>query len=186
MQSLNITASKCRQFRLSPHARYNAVVLVLVMFLTTTFAPSANPGEQPEVLEHMVLVRGGSFRMGDVFAEGNKDEMPVHNVELSDYYISRFEVTVAEYRAFVSETEYVTRAERFDSREKQQARYERLIEKAMAGERDEELMTLAAEFLESGGCYYWRSDRGRFDFSLDCNWRTPLVRANTASVISSA
>jgi formylglycine-generating enzyme required for sulfatase activity len=50
-----------------------------------------------------------------------------------------------------------------------------LIAKAMAGERDEEFESLAAEFLESGGCHYWRSDTPRFDFAVDCNWRNPLI-----------
>lgn len=159
----------------SQGARRKPLIPVLVVLLSAAIAPVAFAAEQPSVMEHMVLVPGGVFNMGDVFAEGNKNETPVHEVELSDFYIGKFEVTVAQYNTFVDETGYLTRAERFDSREKQQDRYDRLVAKAMAGERDEEFKTLAAEFLESGGCHFWQPDPGRFDFSVDCNWRTPLV-----------
>ncbi|MBU1702631.1 MAG: formylglycine-generating enzyme family protein [Candidatus Eisenbacteria bacterium] len=158
------------------------LVFLLIASLALPAKLAAEPGEQAggqeavrAVMAHMVLVPGGAFRMGDLFAEGKDNELPVHNVILSDYYISKFEVIVAEYRAFVNETGYATRSERFDSREKQQARYHRLMAKAQAGEFDQEFQTIAAELLESGGCYFWKSNPGNFDFSLDCNWRTPLI-----------
>lgn len=50
----------------------------------------------------MVRIVGGSFGLGD--AEGEFDERPVHEVTLSDFEISRSEVTVAEYRAFAEAT----------------------------------------------------------------------------------
>lgn len=47
----------------------------------------------------MVLVEGGVFNMGNTFTEdGPSDEYPVHEVTLSGYYISRFEVTDMEHR----------------------------------------------------------------------------------------
>lgn len=51
----------------------------------------------------MVLVKGGEFLMGQ--ADGEFDEKPVHRVKLKDFYIGKYEVTVAEYRLFVRETE---------------------------------------------------------------------------------
>lgn len=50
----------------------------------------------------MVFVNGGTFLMGS--NEGREHEHPVHKVTLSDYYISRYEVTVVEYLAFVEAT----------------------------------------------------------------------------------
>ena len=50
----------------------------------------------------MVLVESGTFQMGS--EEGLAHESPVHTVTLSDYYIGRYEVTVAEYMAFVKAT----------------------------------------------------------------------------------
>ncbi|QWT23924.1 formylglycine-generating enzyme family protein [Subtercola sp. PAMC28395] len=58
----------------------------------------------------MVLVPGGSFRMGsdDHYAE----EAPAHLVTVSDIFIDRHQVTNAEFAAFVAATGYITVAER--------------------------------------------------------------------------
>jgi formylglycine-generating enzyme required for sulfatase activity len=45
----------------------------------------------------MVLVRGGSFNMGDTFGDKYKDEKPMHNVTVGDFYIGRYEVTQGEW-----------------------------------------------------------------------------------------
>jgi len=45
----------------------------------------------------MVLVPSGPFKMGDPFNEGDADELPVHDVSLSSYYIDKFEVTNQQY-----------------------------------------------------------------------------------------
>ena len=57
-----------------------------------------------------VLVPAGPFAMGS--EEGLDDELPVHEVELDDYWIAAFPVTVGQFRAFVEATGYVTDAER--------------------------------------------------------------------------
>ena len=44
----------------------------------------------------MVLVEGGTFRMGS--AIGVTDEQPAHEVSLDDFYIGRFEVTQQQWR----------------------------------------------------------------------------------------
>jgi sulfatase modifying factor 1 len=46
----------------------------------------------PEPLQ-MVYVNGGSFTMGDTWADGLADEKPTHLVTLNSFYISRYEVT---------------------------------------------------------------------------------------------
>lgn len=50
----------------------------------------------------MITVPAGSFDMGDPWNEGHAAELPVHTVTLSTYEISRFEVTNAEYAAFLN------------------------------------------------------------------------------------
>ncbi|MCF7911177.1 MAG: formylglycine-generating enzyme family protein [Candidatus Cloacimonetes bacterium] len=52
-----------------------------------------------EGIESMIFVEGGLFEMGDQFNEGNDDELPVHNVTLSNFYIGQYEVTQGEYEA---------------------------------------------------------------------------------------
>ena len=46
----------------------------------------------------MVLVKGGSFRMGDTFGDGLRQEKPVHPVTLNDFYIGKYEVTQAQWK----------------------------------------------------------------------------------------
>ena len=48
-------------------------------------------------LENMIYVEGVTFDMGDHFNEGNVNELPVHDVTLSSFYISKYEVTQGEY-----------------------------------------------------------------------------------------
>jgi len=50
----------------------------------------------------MVLVPGGTFRMGDIFGEGYAHEQPVHVVTLSSFFMSRHEVTNGEYCQFLN------------------------------------------------------------------------------------
>jgi formylglycine-generating enzyme required for sulfatase activity len=54
----------------------------------------------PPLPNIMVFVEGGSFKMGSEI--GESDEKPVHTVELSDFYISKYEVTNAEYAKFLN------------------------------------------------------------------------------------
>jgi len=60
--------------------------------LTFTLRP-VNAGE-------MVLVQGGSFMMGS--EDGDPDEEPVHQVELSSFYIGKYEVTQNEWNQVMS------------------------------------------------------------------------------------
>ncbi|MEX1161206.1 MAG: SUMF1/EgtB/PvdO family nonheme iron enzyme [Balneolaceae bacterium] len=48
----------------------------------------------------MILVEGGTFMMGDVIEQKNEDALPLHLVELNDFYIGKYEVTYAQYDAF--------------------------------------------------------------------------------------
>jgi len=58
--------------------------------LTVAGRPTTQPGSAPA---GMVEVPGGSFKMGDSFGEGDSDELPVHTVNVSGFYMDKFEVT---------------------------------------------------------------------------------------------
>jgi formylglycine-generating enzyme required for sulfatase activity len=60
--------------------------------------------------DNMIRIMGGSFQMGSNDGEG--DEIPVRPVTLSDFYIGKYEVTVAEFRRFIEATDYLTDAEK--------------------------------------------------------------------------
>ncbi|MGG7466576.1 formylglycine-generating enzyme family protein [Plantibacter sp. YIM 135347] len=61
-------------------------------------------------MRDMVLIEGGSFRMGS--DEFYPDERPVHERTVRSFSIDRYEVTNADFAAFVDDTGYVTVAER--------------------------------------------------------------------------
>lgn len=51
----------------------------------------------------MVFVEGGTFMMGSDDPEADPGEKPVHSVTLSDFYIGKYEVTNAQFCAFLNE-----------------------------------------------------------------------------------
>jgi len=80
--------------------RYSWAVL-FVTILCVGLSTSVVSGEAPsgffpdgfELPSEMVYIPAGSFVMGDSFEEGCSDELPLHTVRLSAYYISSYEVT---------------------------------------------------------------------------------------------
>lgn len=60
--------------------------------------------------DDMVLIEGGSFRMGS--DDFYPDEKPVHERAVPSFLLDRYEVTNADYARFVDDTGYVTVAER--------------------------------------------------------------------------
>jgi len=60
--------------------------------------------------DHMVFIKGGIFTMGS--NEEKNNEAPEQTLSVDDFYMSKFEVTVEEYQAFVEATGYKTDAEK--------------------------------------------------------------------------
>ena len=48
-----------------------------------------------------VYVQGGTFTMGDHFSEGDSDELPLHSVTLSGFYMGATEVTQGEWAQYM-------------------------------------------------------------------------------------
>ena len=68
------------------------------------------PPVPAEVPEGMCWIPGGPFRMGS--ATFYSEERPVHEVTVDGFWIDRFAVTNEQFARFVSESGYVTLAER--------------------------------------------------------------------------
>lgn len=51
-----------------------------------------------------VFVKGGLFKMGDIYGGGSKNEQPAHPVNLDDFFISKTEITFAQYDRFCEAT----------------------------------------------------------------------------------
>jgi formylglycine-generating enzyme required for sulfatase activity len=59
----------------------------------------------------LVLVEAGEFNMGS--NDGKENEKPVHKVKISQpYYIGKYDVTVAQFRAFADAAKFQTEAEK--------------------------------------------------------------------------
>jgi len=63
--------------------------------------------------ENMILIKGGSFTMGDTWGSGDTDEIPKHQVTIKDFYLCKYEVTKGEFIEFVNKTGYRTDAEKY-------------------------------------------------------------------------
>lgn len=66
---------------------------------------------------NMVFIQGGTFMMGqddpNIGGAGlSQNETPSHKVTLDNFYLSKYEVTMAEFAEFVKETGYITDAEK--------------------------------------------------------------------------
>lgn len=53
---------------------------------------------EPLFDDDFVKIEGDCFQMGDQFGDGLADELPVHHVCLSDFYISKYEVTQEQWQ----------------------------------------------------------------------------------------
>lgn len=74
-----------------------------------TSGTTSAPGPAPT--KHMVWIPGGTFQMGSNFADYS-EEGPPHLVSVDGFWMDEHLVTVAEFRRFVTSTNYVTVAER--------------------------------------------------------------------------
>jgi len=96
------------------------VLIFLILGLSVPYSGVFGkvPGEEAQqgpATAKLVYVKGGTFLMGDVLEDGDRAmlaETPVHEVELGSFLLAPYEVTVAEFQGFVSETGFKTRAER--------------------------------------------------------------------------
>ena len=85
------------------------MIKFLILFISFVFAFSITDNEKvlfpidtTQPTSTLVLVEGGTYLMGST--NGRAHEMPVHKVTVSDFYISRYEVTVVDYLKFVTAT----------------------------------------------------------------------------------
>lgn len=122
----------------------------------------------------MIHVAGGSFLMGDLFGEGHGMETPAHQVTLDSFFLSSHEVTVKQFRAFVSETSYRTSAESDRNPEKQKILQQQLDEKT---EFDEEAVALYREILSFGGAHCLiPGEKSAWTFVSDATWVNPHLQ----------
>lgn len=70
--------------------------------------------QQPLPSQNMVLIKGGTYLIGTDHPIINADgEAPLRPVELDDFYLDKYEVSIGEFANFVRKSGHVTDAERF-------------------------------------------------------------------------
>lgn len=124
-------------------------------------------------IEQLVLIEGGVFKMGDLFGDGKSLEKPVHQVELSDFYLGKFEVTVKNFRIFVKNTGYKTSAESEQNIEAQEKYMEILRTLENSTEPDiEDYNRLIKKMLSYSGTFCFENYNS-WEFKTDMNWNHP-------------
>lgn len=96
---------KARDHQMKNPLRPLPLLLPLLAALLTT-ACIHEPSQKKTAAPEMVLVGGGKFQMGSLFSGEGYPQDIVHSVTLSSFYISKYEVTVEEFKVFSSETGY--------------------------------------------------------------------------------
>jgi len=127
--------------------------IVPFTFLLCTCAPDGMPAD-------MVLVAAGPFRMGLNDARVDADERRVHIVELSDFYIDKYEVTNAQFAQFIEATGYVTRAEEEGAEEREDGiswRYPEGRQVDMSGRREHPVVYVS--WYDARAYCAWRGKR---------------------------
>jgi formylglycine-generating enzyme required for sulfatase activity len=86
-----------------------AVASLTLLFFAGT-SQSAPGTAVPKVVNDghgdYVYVPAGAFKMGDNFGDGMPRERPVHTVALDGFYISKYEITNGEWKAFRDSPDY--------------------------------------------------------------------------------
>ncbi|MDF1614394.1 formylglycine-generating enzyme family protein [Desulfurivibrio dismutans] len=57
----------------------------------------------PKTGTELVLVPAGSFRMGNIWDDGGRDEQPVHLVQVAAFQLARYPVTQAQWQAVMGD-----------------------------------------------------------------------------------
>lgn len=151
---------------------HRAFYLMCLIFLMVFVAGAVRADEKrPDMSIKMVRVEGGIFMMGDVFGEGRDNEIPVHQVQLSSFYMAPYEVTVGEFRLFVEETGYSTSAEAPNDVESRK----QMMEKAASGKlSQQDIQELKTQILQYSGAGYWDAEKRQWTgYNPVTNWKNP-------------
>lgn len=78
----------------------NRKIILVIILIISAFLYADSP--------QFILIEGGEFDMGDIWENSKgfgSDEFPIHKVKLNSFYMSKYEVTHAEYIKFLNSEE---------------------------------------------------------------------------------
>ncbi len=90
----------CNKIILTPITSSMRKLNYLALILSFFFISVSPTFEIPQ----MAMVEGGTFKMGDEFGIGYEDELPVHNVTVNSFFLSKTEITVKQFKSYCRET----------------------------------------------------------------------------------
>ncbi len=97
---------------------FGGILLLVLPRVSQTKAFMKAMGTYDDRVENYYLagdlkrVKEGVFMMGDTAEFSPANVRPIHQVEVSEFYIGRYEVTLAQFNTFIEDSGYVTTAER--------------------------------------------------------------------------
>ncbi len=81
----------------------SSFLIAILLFVSCSDDSSTSPND--DTPQNMILVKGGSFQMGNTHNTENDDEQPVHEVKLNDFYLGTVEISIKEFVSFLNEIE---------------------------------------------------------------------------------
>lgn len=108
LSSIKITRTRAKRGDklVTDKAGYTAVVTDVLELSTTGITVTLLAGND-NVPSGMKAIPAGTFKMGSDHNMNNPDETPVHDVELSAFYMDSVEVTQAEYKSLMGKEPWV-------------------------------------------------------------------------------
>ena len=97
---------------------FSGILLLVLPRVAQTEAFMKTTGTYDERAENYHLagelkrVKEGTFMMGDTAANSPDNVRPLHQVSISEFYMGKHEVTLAQFSAFIEDSGYVTTAEK--------------------------------------------------------------------------
>jgi formylglycine-generating enzyme required for sulfatase activity len=89
--------------------RFRLLIPGILAAISAFLGPVAFPQQKTDTIAYgipeMVFVAGGTFQMGS--KTGGSDKRPVHLVVLKDFYIGKYEVTQAQWKAVMGDDDHV-------------------------------------------------------------------------------
>ena len=102
-----------------PNKKYRTCCWQVPLLVCLFVAPSLSGRDSEPLPQDMVYIAAGPFTRGIDDPRASADERPARQVYVSAFYLGKFEVTHAQFKAFVEATGYLSTAEEDGAVEKQ-------------------------------------------------------------------
>jgi len=75
-------------------------IIAAILIGCLVWSCTKQPSEAGEgIVIEKILIEGGTFTMGNTRGDGSFNQLPPHTVTVGAYYLSKYEITIAQYRS---------------------------------------------------------------------------------------